>query len=374
MPFRERPAGRAVLVICAAIVFYAAINNLGEVWRAVKWVLDILAPVLIGFAVFFILSPFAGLIESAIRGSRRFSVSEKAARRLGVTAALLTVAAVLALVVVIIIPEIRKGSEKLADILPGEIERAVVAIDSLAERAGIDLELVSLGDIDWDKVRASAESLIPRGGQGLVSGLVGTLGSVLGVVFDLVIGTVIGVKIAIEKEAVGRFFRGAASALMGRERAEKLFRFVSLSREAFRGFMQGQLLEACSLSLLTFVGMLIFRFPFAAGVAAVMGLTALIPVFGAWIGAGFGTLMALTVSPARALFFLAFIISLQAIDNAFIYPRIVGNSMKLNGLLVLTAVTVGGAAFGFVGMLLSVPAASVLYTLVKEAAERRNAA
>ena len=301
-------------------------------------------------------------------------MSEKAARRLGVTAALLTVAAVLALVVVIIIPEIRKGSEKLADILPGEIERAVVAIDSLAERAGIDLELVSLGDIDWDKVRASAESLIPRGGQGLVSGLVGTLGSVLGVVFDLVIGTVIGVKIAIEKEAVGRFFRGAASALMGRERAEKLFRFVSLSREAFRGFMQGQLLEACSLSLLTFAGMLIFRFPFAAGVAAVMGLTALIPVFGAWIGAGFGTLMALTVSPARALFFLAFIISLQAIDNAFIYPRIVGNSMKLNGLLVLTAVTVGGAAFGFVGMLLSVPAASVLYTLVKEAAQRRNAA
>ncbi len=371
MPFRERPAGRAVLVICAAIAFYAAINHLGEVWRAIKWVLDVLAPILIGFAVFFILSPFASLIEGAIKRSRRFSPGEKAARRLGVTAALLTVAAVLALVVVIIIPEIRRGSATLADILPGEIEKAVVAIDSLADRAGVDLDLVSLGDIDWDKVRASAESLMPRGGQGLLSGLVGTLGSVLGVVFDLVIGVVIGAKIAIEKEAVGRFFHRVTSAIMGSSRAEKLFHLVSLSREAFSNFMQGQLLEACSLSILTFIGMLIFRFPFPAGVAAVMGLTALIPVFGAWIGAGFGTLMALTASPARALFFLAFIITLQAVDNTFIYPRIVGGSMKLNGLIVLSAVTVGGAAFGFVGMLLSVPAASVLYTLVNEAAAKK---
>lgn len=374
MPFVEGQVKNVLKIILAALIFYAALTHLGEVWGAVKWVIDVFMPVIIGFAVSFILIPASEFFENAfLKGGRLVKLRgmrEKTARRLGVSLCLLIAAGVFALVIVIIIPELRSGLEALAEILPEEAERAVIAADRLARRAGIELELVKVGDIDWGRVAESVRDLIPGGGS-IFGRLIGTLGSVLKAALDLVLGAVIGAKIAIEREAVGRFFRRSAGAFLGKVREERLFRVTGLARAAFRSFMTGQALEAASISVLTFIGMLLFRFPFPAGVAAVMGVTALIPVFGAWIGAGFGALMALTASPARALFFLIFIIVLQAADNTFIYPRIVGGSMKLNGLIVLSAVTVGGAAFGFAGMLLSVPAASVLYSLINAASAKK---
>lgn len=375
VPFGDRQVRNALKIVFAGLIFYAAITHLGEIWSAIRWALDVLMPVLIGFAASFILIPASDFFERAfMKGGklvRLKGMREKTARRLGVALCLIIAVAAVALVIVIVIPELKTGLESLAEILPGEAERAIMAADRLAESVGIELDLVKVGDIDWSRVTDHVRSLIPGGGS-VFGRLIGTIGSVFGAVLDVVLGAVIGAKIAVEREAVGRFFRRTVISFFGDRAANGIFHVVGLSRKAFRSFMTGQVLEAASISILTFIGMLVFRFPYPAGVAAVMGVSALIPVFGAWIGAGFGTLMALTASPARALFFLIFIVVLQAADNTFIYPRIVGGSMKLNGLIVLAAVTVGGAAFGFAGMLLSVPAASVIYTLVNEAASRKT--
>ena len=363
VPFGDRQVRNALKIVFAGLIFYAAITHLGEIWSAIRWALDVLMPVLIGFAASFILIPASDFFERAfMKGGklvRLKGMREKTARRLGVALCLIIAVAAVALVIVIVIPELKTGLESLAEILPGEAERAIMAADRLAESVGIELDLVKVGDIDWSRVTDHVRSLIPGGGS-VFGRLIGTIGSVFGAVLD------------VEREAVGRFFRRTVISFLGDRAANGIFHVVGLSRKAFRSFMTGQVLEAASISILTFIGMLVFRFPYPAGVAAVMGVSALIPVFGAWIGAGFGTLMALTASPARALFFLIFIVVLQAADNTFIYPRIVGGSMKLNGLIVLAAVTVGGAAFGFAGMLLSVPAASVIYTLVNEAASRKT--
>ena len=113
-------------------------------------------------------------------------------------------------------------------------------------------------------------------------------------------------------------------------------------------------------------GMLLLRLPYAAMIGALIAFTALIPVAGAYIGAGIGAFMILTVSPVQALIFLIFIVVLQQIEGNLIYPKVVGSSLGLPGIWVLAAVTVGGGLFGIFGMLLGVPIAAALYKMLED--------
>ncbi|MGN1097475.1 MAG: AI-2E family transporter, partial [Clostridia bacterium] len=131
-------------------------------------------------------------------------------------------------------------------------------------------------------------------------------------------------------------------------------------------FIVGQCVEAVILGLLCIVGMLIFRFPYAVMIGTLVGFTALIPIAGAYIGAGVGALMIMTVSPIKAVLFIVFIVVLQQLEGNIIYPRVVGSSVGLPGIWTLAAITVGGGLFGIYGMLAGVPLAAAVYKLVKE--------
>ena len=130
--------------------------------------------------------------------------------------------------------------------------------------------------------------------------------------------------------------------------------------------MTGQLTEAVIIGILCFLGMLILGIPYAGAVSAFVGATALIPVFGAWIGGGLGAFLILLADPLKAVWFVVFLLILQQVEGNLIYPKVVGKSVGLPGLLVLMAVTLGGEAFGVLGMLLSVPVCAVLYSLYLE--------
>ena len=153
---------------------------------------------------------------------------------------------------------------------------------------------------------------------------------------------------------------------------EKKIRYVlTVLNQSFHHFLAGQTIEAVILGMLCTIGMWILRLPYAAMIGCLVGVTALLPVIGAYIGAAAGACMLLTVSPVKALVFLIFLTILQQIEGNVIYPKVVGTSIGLPGIWVLAAVTVGGGLFGLLGVLLSVPAASVLYTLLKRDVHRR---
>ena len=140
----------------------------------------------------------------------------------------------------------------------------------------------------------------------------------------------------------------------------------------FRSFIAGQSLEAVILGILCFVGMLIFRFPYAAMISTMVGVTQLIPIIGGFIGGGIGALMILTIDPMKALWFVIYLIVLQILENNLIYPKVMGTQVHLSSLIILAAVTLGGGVAGPVGILLAVPVASTAYTLLKEATAKRE--
>ena len=133
------------------------------------------------------------------------------------------------------------------------------------------------------------------------------------------------------------------------------------------------MLDASILGALCFCGMSVLKMPYAAPISVLIAFTALIPMFGSLLGTALGAFLILYVSPLQAVWFVVFIVVLQQIDNNLIYPRVVGRSVGLPGLWVLIAVTVGGGIGGVAGMVASVPTCSVLYTLVREAVDRKNA-
>ena len=131
-------------------------------------------------------------------------------------------------------------------------------------------------------------------------------------------------------------------------------------------------MEAVILGVLCMVGMLILRIPYAPMVGALVGVTALIPVVGGFIGAGVGAFMILTENPLKAVIFVVFLVILQQLEGNLIYPRVMGSRVNLPGMWVLAAVTIGGGIAGPIGMLLSVPVASTAYVLLKEATIKRE--
>ena len=144
-----------------------------------------------------------------------------------------------------------------------------------------------------------------------------------------------------------------------------------MSHRIFYQFVTGQMIEALILGALCFVGMLILQIPFALVSSILVFITAFIPLFGAFIGTAIAAFMILMVSPAKVLWFIIFIIILQQFEGNVIYPRVMGNSVGLPAMWILVAVTVGGGLLGIVGMLLSVPIASIVYTLFKEVVDKR---
>jgi predicted PurR-regulated permease PerM len=193
---------------------------------------------------------------------------------------------------------------------------------------------------------------------------IGTVTSVFSVIITAFLGVIFAVYILASKDKL----REQANRLMAcylKDKHISGIRYVlGVFDGCFHSYIVGQCLEALILGALCTVGMLLLRMPYATMIGALMAFTALIPIAGAWIGAGVGAFMILTVSPVKALIFLVFILVLQQIEGNLIYPKVVGSSIGLPGIWVLVAVTVGGGIFGVPGMLFGVPLSATVYRLV----------
>jgi predicted PurR-regulated permease PerM len=192
-------------------------------------------------------------------------------------------------------------------------------------------------------------------------------------VFNAVLGFVFSLYVLASKEKLGANLCKTLTALLPEKKVERVTEIAALSDKTFTNFVTGQLTEALVIGALCFIGMLIFGMPYAVVVSVLVGFTALIPVFGAFIGTGVGAFLILMVDPMKALWFVVFIIVLQQLEGNLIYPRVVGKSVGLPGLLVLAAVTVGSGVGGILGMLLAVPVCSVIFTVCAQAIDARLA-
>ena len=228
------------------------------------------------------------------------------------------------------------------------------------------------GTVDWKEALSTALKWLGQGLGGVMGSVLSLFSSLFSAAFTAIVSLIFSIYLLTGKEQLSRQASLLLRTYLKPRWYEQLMYFLQTLDNCFRRFLVGQCTEAVILGLLCMGGMLLFRFPYATMVGALIGFTALIPVAGAYIGAGVGAFMIFTVSPVQALLFLVFIVVLQQLEGNLIYPKVVGSSIGLPGIWVLAAVTVGGGILGIFGMLLAVPLAAACYQMVREDVKRRT--
>lgn len=231
------------------------------------------------------------------------------------------------------------------------------------------LETVGLmdgGTIDWDGLLKTVVGTIFHNASGTMESFVVFFSTMIKSLVTCFLALVFAVYLLFRKERLKADCRHFLEKCLGLRIMEKVFYVLQVLNAAFHSFIVGQCVEAVILGVLCIVGMLIFRFPYATMIGCLVGVTALIPLAGAYIGAVIGGLMIFTESPLQALFFIIFLAVLQQVEGNIIYPRVVGSTMGLPGLWVLAAVIVGAGVGGIFGMLVAVPLTATAYQLFHE--------
>ncbi len=235
-----------------------------------------------------------------------------------------------------------------------------------ADGAASIIETIPTTDIEWRSLLEKYAQVLLTGVGGVMNFAFSTISSLMSTIVTLFIGLVFAINILAGKEKIAGQFDRLFARIFGNGIMLRLRHVVAVLDDCFHSYIVGQLTEAVILGGLCAIGMTLFRMDYALMIGTLIGVTALIPIAGAYIGAAIGAIMLFSVSHLQALGFLVFIVVLQQIEGNVIYPRTVGNSLHLPGIWVLAAVTIGGGVMGIAGMLLFVPLTAAAYRLIGE--------
>ena len=378
MEFSKKNIKIILGIITFGIVLFTVSQNLTAVAGFLSGVLKILAPVIVGFCLAFILNILMNFFERKVfkkLGKSKKRVVRSLLRPLSLVSTIIATLGFIVLLMFIIIPQLEDTVALLIDKIPVYYQDFVSWIDGLVERFGLEIstEMLHNPQIKIEDIMAMAEKLFTFESTGdILNTTMGVTSSVVSGVVNLALGFVIAIYILAEKEKIGKFTNRILKAVLPHKPYKHLCDICSVASNSFSNFITGQFTDAFILAILTFIGMLIFGFPNAAVVSVIIGISALVPVIGPIVGEIIGCLIIFMESPLKALLFLIFVLILQAIDNNFIYPKIVGKSVGLPGMLVLIAVILGGNIGGILGVLLGVPTASAIYALIVDWLKNRN--
>ena len=293
-------------------------------------------------------------------------------RPLAIISAELLVFGIFILVAALVIPELIKAIALLSGNLLSFIDR-LAQLESTVDFSKLPLgNYLSQIDIDWNEIKISIEQLVKSQGVNAFNTALSTAGSVAGGLLNFIVGSIFAIYALFHKEKLQKQAKRLISAWLPSKTARHIFHISSVCCDTFRNFIAAQTTEALILGSMCALGMMILRLPYVPMISALVGVTALIPVIGAFIGTIVGAFMILTVDPIKTLIFVIFLLILQQVEGNLIYPKVVGASIRLPAMWVLAAVTVGGSAGGPLGMLVGVPTASALYSLIREATEHRE--
>ena len=268
------------------------------------------------------------------------------------------------LIVALIVPQLVSCVQILLSEIPGAMTWALSFVESL-NIVPEDL-IAPLLAIDWQSKLLGILSTLTSGVTNVMSAVISTVSSVFSALVTGLLAVIFSIYILLERDTLRRQFGRLLRRFLSPVWQGRYCYVLHTLDDCFHRYIVGQCLEAVIIGVLCAFGMALLRLPYATMVGALVGFTALIPVAGAYIGAGVGAFMILTVDPLQALIFLIFLVLLQQLEGNLIYPKVVGSSLGLPGIWVLAAVTVGGGIMGISGMLLGVPLAAAAYRILRD--------
>lgn len=359
-----------ITIILIAIILYCVLQNASFISEILNKGFNALYPFMFGAGLAFVLNIPMSFYEKKLFKPKKIKgkvVQNRFKRAISIILAIITVAIILTLVIALIIPEIINAIKLIIINIPEYIEAVEDFLADISQKYPELKDVVQNIKIDEEKLQ---KSLIDLTGN-VMTFSINTIKGLLSGIANTFIAIVFAIYILANKDRLKNQVKKLCYAYLQKENAQNFIKTGKLSKQTFKSFISGQVIEAVILGSLCAIGMYILKIPYAITISILVAFTALVPIVGAFLGGAVGALLIVTVDPIKALIFIIFLIILQQIEGNLIYPKVVGNSTGLPGMWVLFAITIGGGLLGIIGMLLAVPTISVIYTMIKKDTEEK---
>lgn len=357
--------GLILFTVITVIIGINYIKVLGLLAAAV----NMAAPFILGAAIAFVLNVPMRRIESSL--SCVLKKDSRLLRPVSMALSILLVAGVLFLVMFVVAPQLVRTLLGLQSSIPvffGEVRQWLEKLFAENPQILTNMEQIQ---IDWQELFNDALKFLKNGAGSMLDTTFSAAISIVNGMSTFLIGFIFSIYILLQKENLIRQTKKLLAAFLPEKTVAGIIRIAALTSKTFSNFFTGQCVEAVILGSMFFIVLMVLRLPYALLIGVLIAFTALIPVFGAFIGWAVGAFLMLIISPMDALLFSVVFFTLQQIEGNMIYPHVVGNSVGLPSIWVLVAVTLGGSMMGVVGMLIFIPLCSVLYTLLRDTVNER---
>ena len=357
-----------MLLITFAVALVLLLTKIDVLLSGFGVALGLLKPFFIGFAIAFVLNiPYTVILDGLNRMDAKGKL-KKVKNPIAIIGAYVLCIGIIVGIFAIIIPELGRSINSLISNSEEYMDNIQGFFIWLSQ-----FDFSWLAELDLNQILTSLKAELTAFLNKSINALSAVFpqifsmtASVISIVANFFIAMIVSIYLLVSKEDLCRQIKKLTYAFLPRSWADECVEIVHLSSQCFTNFVTGQLMEACILGLLCFVGMTIFRFEYAFLISMMIGVSAIIPVVGAFIGTVPGVLLLLFVEPMQAIWFVVFILVLQQIEGNLIYPKVVGESVGLPALWVLMGIVVGGGVGGVLGMLLGVPVFTIVYKLTSK--------
>ena len=362
---------RELIVFTALLV--VALWKFDVVLDVLKTIGQIIFPFILGGAIVFVINVPMSFLEKKIfeNVKKENKAVRKLARPVSLLLTIVLVVGVIALVMIGVIPQLTKTMGSLMINITDFIPQIKIWIRDFFHDNREIMKLVDQVQFNPDQAIRWGISLLGNGAGNMMNTTVSAVGSVVSGLATFFIAFSFACYVLFQKEKLHVQVRKVLFAFLPKQKAEAFLKVCSLTYRTFANFLTGQCLEAVILGCMFVVTLSILRMPYALLIGVLIAFTALIPIFGAFIGCAVGSFLIFMVSPKQAIIFIIVFLVLQQIEGNLIYPHVVGESVGLPSIWVLAAVTIGGNLMGIVGMLVFIPLLSVVYTIFRKVVYQR---
>lgn len=353
---------RLLSLLLSVVLVYWAVNNIAMIQNFTTAMVSAFQPFIVGGILAFVLNQPVKIIEKWLVKWRK--EYKKWFRPIAIVISFIFVILIIFFIIFLVIPDLQQTINSFIEVVPHQLSSFISWFTNFIDNNPEIIQFVQNLNIDLDSLQQNLINYVQTFAANTLGNIIDFVTATVSSVVTAFIAIVFAFFLLTNKEKITRQLKKIIYSLWSLKWANYIVNVGKKANEIFSNFVGGSITEAFILGGLVYIGMVILDFPFSLSVSVITGTLALIPIYGAIIGGVIGFVLISVINFTQAIWFIVFIVVVQQIEGNIIYPRVVGNSVGLPGIWVMVSVTVGGAFFGLVGMLVSVPFISVVYSLI----------
>lgn len=349
------------IVICLSIIFYFLVANIGNLFSSINKIIKILNPIILGLCFAYLFNPILDTIERFLKKHIKYFKNKHQIRIISMIITYIFIITLIILFLYIIMPQLLSTLKYILDNFPIYIDNFEINIKNLAYKNDV-LSLILDGLLKYTEqifnhTYTFLGDTLPK--------VYDIAKNITVTVMNIIIGMVVSVYILANKEMYFFQTRKFLRAIFSKDTVKTILNMVKSTHTVFSGFISGKIVNSIIVGVICFIGMTIFKFPFASLISVLVGVTNVIPYFGPFIGAIPSILLIMVIDPLKGLFFSIFILILQQFDGNYLGPKILGETTGLSPFWVIFSIILFGGLFGVLGMFIGVPIFAIIYSIIK---------